>query len=92
MTDTNNYIETDKEREEGHVDTGKENLNVKIKAPIWDVIWGSMLPVNICPQVDDYCRSLCCLLRVLNLIFFRKRFRETMTCSFSPSANFSTSS
>lgn len=24
MTDTNNYIETDKEREEGHVDKGRK--------------------------------------------------------------------
>lgn len=92
MTDTNNYIETGKEREEGHVETGERKFECENKDPIWDVIWGSMLPVNTCPQVDDYCRSLFCLLRVLHLIFFRKRFRETMTCSFSPSANFSTSS
>ena len=31
MTDTNNYIETDKEREEGHVDTRERNFECENK-------------------------------------------------------------
>jgi hypothetical protein len=33
MTDTNNYIETDKEREEGHVDTRERNFECENKDP-----------------------------------------------------------
>ena len=33
MTDTNNYIETDKEREEGHVDTGERKFECQNKDP-----------------------------------------------------------
>jgi hypothetical protein len=33
MTDTSNYIETDKEREEGHVDTGvKDYFSFELSA------------------------------------------------------------
>ena len=48
MTGTNNSIETDNEREDGYVDTREKTLNVKIRTPIWDVIWGSKLQYNIC--------------------------------------------
>ena len=48
MTDTNNYIETDQEREEGTLIRAKETLNVRIKTPISVVTSGLMLPVNIC--------------------------------------------
>jgi hypothetical protein len=33
MTDPNNYIETDKEREEGHVDTRERNFECENKDP-----------------------------------------------------------
>ena len=33
MTVTNNYIETDKEREEGHVDTRERNFECEKKDP-----------------------------------------------------------
>lgn len=33
MTNSDNYIESDKEREEGHVDTRKQNLECEDKDP-----------------------------------------------------------
>jgi hypothetical protein len=33
MTDTNNYIETDQEKEEGHVNTREQNFECENKDP-----------------------------------------------------------
>ena len=40
MTETNTYIGTDEEREEGHINTRERNFNARTKTRISDAIWG----------------------------------------------------
>ena len=39
MNTIQDYVESDQEREEGHVDTREHNFECEDKIPIWDVIW-----------------------------------------------------
>jgi hypothetical protein len=38
MSNTEDYIETEEEREEGHVDAREKTLNAKTKTRVWDAI------------------------------------------------------
>ena len=57
MTNKNDYVESEKEREEGHVDTATKILNAKTKTPIGDVTGnrcGRITKQSCPPNSDGY--------------------------------------